>query len=197
MIQSEKLQRLNQSIDEFNRNDPHRDLVDGIPVPHELAYSERLTNWVLKLNPSASEALLIAARGQHIGRWTIPRQTYPMNRGGYLRWREELKKFHAEKLTELMRAADYRDDIIQKVRAIVLKKEIKSDPDTQTLEDALCLVFLETQFKDLKAHTSEEKMIGILRKTWGKMSSQGRQAAGELAFDPEEKRLLTAALEHL
>src|SRR3712207_3141468 len=99
-IPETRLESVLKAIDDFNRGDPQG---------RELPYAEALTRWVLALDPQASEALRIAARGQHIGRWTIPRSSYPMDRGGYLRWREALKRFHAGKVEELMRAAGYDD----------------------------------------------------------------------------------------
>src|ERR1700754_5091650 len=90
-----------QSIDDYNRQDPHHETVEGTAQPREWVYSRRLSEWVGRLAPAASEPLRIAARGQHVGRWTIPRDSYPMDRGGYLRWREDLKKFHARTVGEM------------------------------------------------------------------------------------------------
>ena len=174
-----------QAIDVFN---------DRAPQHAERPFSERVTRWVETLNPQASEPLRIAARGQHIGRWTIPRESYPMDRGGYLRWREELKKFHAKTVGELMVQAGYAPDLVARTQAIVLRKTLHADPDAQTLEDALCLVFLEFQFSDFRKKVSAEKMIDILRKSWRKMSDQGRQAALTIAYGPEEKALIEKAL---
>lgn len=181
----DRLAQVLSAIDEFNRRDPNG---------RELPYSERLTEWVLRLVPEASEPLRIAARGQHIGRWTIPRDSYPMDRGGYLRWREALKRFHAQTVGEIMGKAGYQTPEIERTRSIILKKNIASDPDAQAVEDALCLVFLTTQFDELIAKTPRDKMIGILRKTWTKMSERGRNAALALAYSEEQKRLLQAAL---
>jgi hypothetical protein len=149
---------------------------------------------VLKLVPDASEPLRIAARGQHIGRWTIPRDRYPMDRIGYLRWREDLKKFHAEKVAELMRRAGYADRLIERTRSIILKKNFKTDPEAQTIEDALCLIFLETQLTDLMHKTPADKMLVIIQKTWAKMSPQGREAALDIHFEPEAGELIRQAL---
>jgi hypothetical protein len=155
----DRLADLIDAIDRYNRQDPNIDQLDGQPLPREVAYSERLTRWVRRLNPNPSEALAIAARGQHIGRWTIPRAVYPMDRGGYLRWREDLKKFHAKTVSDLMAVAGYDESDRARVTQIILKKNIHGDPDTQTLEDALCLIFLESQFEELRQKTPDEKMI--------------------------------------
>src|SRR5437016_5945016 len=107
-----RLENVLLAIDAYNRKDPHG---------REFPYSERLTRWVLKLDPSPSEALRIAARGQHIGRWTVPRDSYPMDRIGYLRWREDLKKFHAQTVGDLMAKEKYLESEIEAVRVIILK----------------------------------------------------------------------------
>src|SRR6516225_10133101 len=82
-------------FDEENSRDPNLEETEGGAQPRELLYSKRLTEWLLRLCPEASEELRLAARCQHLCRWMIPRESYPMTRPGYLRWREELKRFHA------------------------------------------------------------------------------------------------------
>lgn len=169
-----------ERIDQLNGQDPNR---------RELLYSQRLTEWVQRLDSRASEPLRIAARGQHVERWTIPRERYEMNRGGYLRWREDLKKYHAEKVGGIMKEAGFDEASIEKTKAIIGKKNLR-DPDTQTIEDALCLVFLETQFADLRKKTPDEKMKEIIRKTWRKMSANGRTMALALDFAPGDRQLI-------
>ncbi len=191
---STRLERVLSAIDVYNKRDPNREMVDGNSRSRELVYSERLTHWVLKLSPEASELLRIVARGQHIGRWTSPRESYPMDRSGYLRWREELKRFHAKTVTELMAPAGYTPAEQERVRSMILKKNLNVDPEVQVVEDALCLLFLETQFDDLLKKTPEDKMIDIVRKTWKKMSKQGQEAAFELPFTGAQKALLEQAL---
>ena len=193
-MSSDRLDRVLARIDAANREDPTQELVDGVPTPHELAYARRLTAWVLRLRPDASEALRIAARGQHIRRWTIPRDRYERNRRGYLRWREALKAFHAEQVTQLMRDEGYEEDASARVRTLILKKQLATDPETQALEDALCLVFLETQFQDLKAKVPDATMQEVVRKTWKKMSPQGRAQALELPLTPDERSWLAQVL---
>ena len=180
----ERLSQVIQKIDAANGEDPHR---------YELPYSGWLTEWVKKLAPDASEELLIAARGQHVRRWEIPRNSYPDDRKGYLEWREALKKFHAELVAKIMREAGYSPASIEKTERIILKKNIR-DPESQVLEDALCLVFLERQFTDLRSKEPEEKMIEILRKTWRKMGEKGRAEALRLPLPGPEKALVEKAL---
>ena len=190
----EGLQKLLNRIDALNAEDPNTEVVDGVPHPRELLYARRLSAWVLRLRPEASEALRIASRGQHLRRWTIPRDRYERTRRGYLRWRETLKAFHADEVSRLMQESGYAEDAIQRVRSLILKKPIAADPEAQALEDALCLVFLETQFADLRQKTPEEKMIEVLRKTWKKMGEQGRAEALRLPLGAAEKALLARAL---
>lgn len=194
MTDAGRLQRLLDCIDQLNAEDPNRDVVEGAPQPRELIYAKRLTGWVLRLAPKASEALRIAARGQHVRRWTIPRSRYPMNRAGYLRWRETLKAFHADTIAGLMREEGYPDDAIQRVRTLMGKRQLGSDPETQTLEDALCLVFLETQFADLRRKTADEKMREVVRKTWGKMSERARAEALKLPLLEADKAYVLQAV---
>ena len=180
-------------FDDENARDPNLVIIEDTARPRELIYAQWLTDWVLRLCPEPSEALQLAARCQHICRWQIPRNSYPMTRAGYLRWREELKRFHAEKSTEILREAGYPEDIIARVRDLNLKKKFGADPECQLLEDALCLVTLQYQLGDLMDKTEPDKMITILQKTWKKMSPAARREALGLSFSDREKELLSTA----
>ena len=193
-MSTENFEKALKEIDRFNSQDPRQEIVDGIAHPQELTYSKRLTEWLLKLDPQASEALRIAARGQHIGRWTILRAEYPAGRSGYLRWRENLKVFHAEKVGGILRDVGCEEDFIQRVKFLILKNNIKEDTDAQTLEDALCLVFFETQFMDLMEKTPVDKMKNLIRKTWNKMGAKGREIALQMKLPLEEKHFLESTL---
>jgi hypothetical protein len=181
-------------FDEENRNDPNLVMVEGVAQPQELLYAERLTEWVLRLAPEASEQLLLAARSQHIRRWTVPRASYEMTRAGYLKWRADLKQFHATQSAEILTEVGYDEETSQQVRDLNLKKLLGRDADSQILEDALCLVTLQYQLADLVAKTEPGKMIEILRKTWKKMSQAAREHALALAYSDAEKRLIEQAL---
>ena|SRR5256885_44450 len=180
-----RLENVLRDIDAYNAKDPRG---------QELPYSEKLAGWVLRLNSTPSEALQIAARGQHIGRWTVPRNTYPMNRGGYLRWREDLKRFHAKTVGDIMAKEGYSEAEIEPVRQIILKKNFQANPDAQTVEDALCLVFLESQFEELHQKTPDPKMIDIIQKTWKKMSAKGKEAALAMNLPAQHLELIKKAL---
>ena len=181
-------------FDDENTRDPNTELAAGAPQPRELLYARRLTDWVLRLQPDASEALRLAARCQHLCRWEIPRANYPMDRVGYLKWRAELKKFHAHKSAEILRELGYADELVAKVHALNLKQNFPNDPDSRVLEDALCLVFLEFQFAELATRTDDDKVINALRKSWQKMTEPARQAALKLSFGAREMALIQRAL---
>ena len=181
-------------FDEENGRDPTVVVVDQVAYPQELLYAMRLTEWVVRLQPDAAEDLLLAARSQHICRWTIPRNSYEMTRAGYLRWRTDLKQFHARKTGEILREVGYDDATIVKVCDLNLKKKLGHDPECQVLEDALCLVTLQYQLADLVAKTEPAKMVAILQKTWKKMSPVARDYALKLQYSETEKRLIEKAL---
>ncbi|MCW5552593.1 MAG: DUF4202 domain-containing protein [Verrucomicrobiae bacterium] len=181
-------------IDEANRRDPNLQMVNGSPLPRELAYARWLSGWVLRLCPNASEALRLAARCQHLCRWQIPRHQYPMTRAGYLQWRTALKQFHAETAGKLLREVGYPEQVIRRVQELNLKQNFPHDPESRVLEDALCLVFLEHQLADLVLKTSEDKVVNALRKSWQKMTTAARAEALHLPYGPREKRLLELAL---
>jgi hypothetical protein len=182
-------------FDAENARDPNRETDAGQDHPREWLYAQRLTAWVLRLAPDASEALRLAARCQHLCRWESPRSSYPMTRAGYLRWRADLKKFHAEKSGAILRETGYDPETICRVQELNLKKNFPADPETRTIEDALCLVFLEFQFAALAAKTDEEKTINALQKSWGKMTDAARAEALKLTYGEREQALLQRALQ--
>ena len=107
-------------FDTENSRDPNTEIADGQSVSRELIYAQWLTDWVLKLAPDASEPLRLAARCQHICRWEIPRSSYPLDKPGYLRWRADLKKFHAEKSGKILRDVGYDEAVVQRVQELNL-----------------------------------------------------------------------------
>lgn len=181
-------------FDEANARDPNHESINGSPQPRELIYAGWLTDWLLRLCPEASEPLRLAARCQHICRWEIPRDSYPQDRAGYLRWRADLKKFHAQKAGEILREAGYDAATIQRVQELNLKKNFPNDPETRVLEDALCLVFLERQFSVLAAKSDDAKMINALQKSWKKMTPAAHAEALKLNYGPREQNLIRLAL---
>ncbi len=191
---TERLDDAIARIDAANAEDPNREFVDGAARPKEVVYAERMTGWLEKLAPEASEALRIAARAQHIERWTMPRAEFPDGREGYLRWRTTLAKFHAERTAGIIAEAGYEADVIDRVKGLLRKHRLKTDPEVQTLEDVACLVFLESYFADFSKRHDEAKVIGIVQKTWAKMSPRGHDAALALDMHDDARILVEKAL---
>lgn len=186
-----------EAFEAANAADPQiRADESGRHWPAQLLEARRLSAWVERLDPAASEALRLAAHCQHLERWTLPRSRYPEGRVGYKKWRSELARFHARRAREILLSLGYSEDVLAKVEAINLKRDIAADPDTQTMEDALCLVFLEFQLQEFAAKHAgeEEKLLRVLKKTWCKMSARARQAALELVYAPEVRGLIERAL---
>ena len=150
------------------------------PTGVELDHAVRVSEWVRRLRPDASEALLLAARAHHIRRWTVPRSSYPEGRAGYLRWRRDLHEVHADEAAKVLRAEGYDEATIARVQDIVRKRGLASDPEVQVLEDALCLVFIQTQYDELAGRLDPEKMDAVVAKTLAKMSDEGRRLAATL-----------------
>lgn len=191
---SKQLEETIERIDNANREDPNRETADGRDYPKELLYSLRMTEQLTAFAPDADEALQIAARAQHIRRWQIPRADYPKTRPGYLKWRRDLGQFHARETAGLMTDLGYDRDNIARVQDLLTKKGIKQNTDTQTLEDVICLVFLSYYLEPFAAKHDEPKLIAIIRKTWGKMSPRGQEAALQLTLPEHLKPLLHKAL---
>lgn len=183
-----------EMIDAANARDPNPETVDGEKQPKELVYGRRMSACLERLAPEASDLVRIAARAQHIERWTVPRDGYPEGKKGYHRWRTDLGRFHADRAGEIMAACGYAGPEIGKVQAMLRKKNLRSDPDTQLLEDTICVVFLENYLSGFSAKHDSEKIVDILRKTWGKMSPRGQEAALALDLSGEARRLVERAL---
>lgn len=164
-------------IDAANREDPNREIAESQEWPKELLYSERMSDMLQRFAPDADEAVQLAVRAQHIERWKTPRNSYPEGRIGYLKWRKDLYGIQAQTAAELLRQAGCADEVIARVSDMVAKKNLKSSADSQLLEDVSALVFLEHYMLDFyRRHPeyNEEKWIGIIQKTWDKMSERGR-----------------------
>ena len=189
-----RLQTALDRIDAANARDPNQVPFEGSQVPSEWLYGRRMSDWQQKLYPTADEPLRLAARAQHIRRWHIPRDHYPMDRAGYHRWRTTLYSFHAENAAAILRDVGYDEETVDRVRFLLRKERLKADPDTQALEDIICLVFLENYFAEFAPKHDEQKMIGILRRTWAKMSPVGREAALKLQLSPAAADLVARAL---
>jgi hypothetical protein len=193
-VADERFARAIAAIDAANAPDPHRILIRGADRPKELGHAELMSDWVDRLAPDASEALRLAARAHHLRRWTIPRSSYPEGRSGYLRWRRALHDQHAREVAELLAEVGYDEATIRRVQDIVRKRGLGKDPEVQVLEDALCLVFVETQLLDLAARTEPEKMVDVVKKTLVKMSPRAVELASGLDLPDEARALLDQAV---
>jgi hypothetical protein len=190
----DRLARAHARFDAENAQDPT--LIDdaGAMRPRELVQADRLEAWVRKLAPDASLALRLAARCQHLARYRIPRSNYGEGRIEYLKWRKDLARMHADLASRILREEGFDDDTIARVRAINLKQDLKSNPDAQTMEDALCLSFLEHDFVPFIPRYDDDKVVDIVRKSWRKMSRQGHDAALGLPLDGRALDLVKRAL---
>lgn len=180
-------------IDAANSEDPHRVVVDGAEYPSELVYGQRMSAMLARVYPDASEALRLATRAQHIRRWEVPRASYPMDRPGYLRWRNDLKRRHAEWAGVILARCGYDEAIVARVGALIRKENLRRDPESQALEDVAALVFLAHYAEDFAAKHASEKVASILAKTLAKMSEHGKQAAATLNLPAAVRDALEAA----
>ncbi len=194
-MNSDRFKQVIAEIDAANALDPDQQLSDNAADrPAALAYGERMSTVLERLYPDASELLKLAARAQHIQRWTIPRSNYPMDRPGYLQWRNHLKRLHADLAGDIMGRCGYNAAEIARVQSLLRKENFKRDPEGQALEDTACIVFLDYYADEFATKHDDGKMITILKKTWIKMSDTGRQAAMALSLSEKLRGLIGSAL---
>jgi hypothetical protein len=193
---TDRLQRALAAIDAANRGDPHTILVRGERRPKEQAHAELVSQWIRVLAPDASEALQLAGRAHHLRRWEIARAEYPDGREGYLRWRRALHDFHAEAAAKILAGHGYDAATAKRVSDLLHKRGLaRGDAEAQVLEDALCLVFLETQYREIAERLSGEKLLDVTAKTLRKMSARARSLALELPLDPRDVAVIERAKE--
>lgn len=181
-------------IDAENAQDPNSETYQSKSYPKELLYSDRMYKKLMEFYPDASEEVQIASKAQHICRWKIARESYPMDRVGYLKWREDLKKFHAKTTATILEKAGYESDFIARVSFLIEKKLLKKDAETQLLEDVICLVFLEFYLDPFVQKHDVEKMKNIILKTWNKMSDKGHQQALKISYSDSNLQLIKEAI---
>lgn len=182
------------AFDAINAQDPEMLDDAGVPAPRALVHARSVSDWVDRLRPEASEALRLAARAHHLRRWEHPRSNWPMTREGYLRWRAELKRIHADAAAAVLAPLGYDEATIARVGALIRRERLKLDPESQTLEDAICLAFLEHDFDRFGPQHDPAKVIAIVRKTWAKMSEAGHAAALTLTLSAYAQDIVTQAL---
>ncbi|KAL9593965.1 MAG: hypothetical protein Q9219_007287 [cf. Caloplaca sp. 3 TL-2023] len=181
-------------IDEAHAQDPNVVQSDGGDVPYELLYSNKMSGYLNRCDGNASEILHLAVRAQHLRRWEVPRNSYAMNKTGYHLWRTYLKKRQAEIARQICINSGYSSEDADRVAALIRKEDLKTNPETQTLEDVACLVFLEDQFEAFEKEHDEAKVINILRKTWVKMSDKGHKLALDIPMSNRARGLVVKAL---
>jgi hypothetical protein len=192
---SDPLTKALEAIDAAHAQDPTLVTINGQEIPYELHYAQKCTAYLSKRAPSASDPLRLAIRAQHFRRWEVPRSSYPMTRPGYHAWRTYLKKRQASLVATICTESGYSDDVAQRVASLIRKEDLKEDEETQVLEDVACLVFLDDQFEQFEKEHDEEKIVGILRKTWGKMSERGHELAMGIPMGERPLELVKKALE--
>ena len=181
-------------IDAANAADPNPVTVRGTTEPLALVHGRLAVEWVEHLQPDPPEPLLIAARAHHLRRWEVPRSTYPEGKPGYLRWRRDQKRRHATDVAEIMAAAGFDAAEIERTQALLRREQLATDAETQVLEDAACLVFIETQLAEMEPRFDHDHLIDVIRKTARKMSPAGLAAVGTIALGEREVALLGEAL---
>lgn len=191
MSDEERIERTLAAIDAANGEDPRR---EPGGEPEALVYGRRMSAALERLRPEAGAALRIAVRAQHVERWKVPRASYPEGRAGYLRWRADLGRMHAERAGEIARAVGWDEATIERVASLVQKKRLRADEEAQALEDCACLVFLEHGLDAFAREHDDEKVVDILRKTWSKMSEGARRAAEGLPLSARAQALIEKAL---
>ena len=188
---NEHLARALAKIDEIHADDPTR-TSDG--RARETIYAERMTHWLERVDPAASEALRVAVRAQHLARWRLPRDAYPEGRVGYLAWRKDAREKHAADVRAIVLDVGYDDVFAARVASLVMKKDRSRDAEAQSLEDCACLVFLELDYGDFVSKYDDAKVIDVVKKTWAKMSARARDEASTLALEGRPARLVRDAI---
>lgn len=186
----ERLRRTLERIDEENMKDPTKEAWEGSEMPCAWVYGQRMTQWLLKLQPEPSPELQIAARAQHICRWEIPRDTFPANRKGYLDWRVRMYDFHSEKTLAIMEELGWDEDAQYQVNFYLHKRCLQTNREVQFLEDAACLIFIEHHLLEFAKEHRDQKVVRIIQKTWDKMTEQGHREVYAIALPDEVHALL-------
>jgi Domain of unknown function (DUF4202) len=190
---NDRLARASASIDAANADDPTHVVVRGTAHPLAQVHGVLAAEWVLALRPDAHELVQLAARAHHLRRWAVPRSSYPEGRPGYLRWRRDQKQRHAVEVAALLAECGYDEAEIDRVGALIRREGLGTDPDTQLVEDAACLVFIETQLADIAPRFDHAHLIEVIRKTARKMSPDALAAIASIPLDDAARALLTEA----
>lgn len=194
MTHSARFAQAMAAFDAYHQRDPNTETIGGKDYPKEMLYADRMSERLSRYAPDASESVKLAARCQHIGRWEIAREKYPMDRKGYLRWRNEEKIHHAHIAENILRDCGYSADEIEPVKSLLLKKGLNSNADAQLLEDVICQVFVEYYLDDFSEKHNDDKVVDILQKTLRKMSHRAKEATKDLRASDKTRALITRAM---
>ncbi len=193
MIPTKQLEKAYASFDSYNSMDPNKEKFNGVLYSKEFLYAARMTEKLKEYAADSDEYVHLVVRCQHIGRWEIPRSSYPMNRTGYLQWRSQLALHHAQVAEKILTECGYDTDTIDKVKFLLQKKQLHQNPDTQLLEDVICLVFVQYYLEPFAALHEDEKVIDILKKTLKKISSRGIEEVLKISVSDKVKTLIQKA----
>lgn len=191
---SERYEAAVAAIDAANADDPTRIAVRGVEQPLAQVHGVLAAEWVADLHPDADETWLLAARAHHLKRWELPRSSYETGRAGYLKWKRDQRRRHADDAGALLGALGYDATTIERVQALVRRDHLATDPGSQAIEDAACLAFVETQLADVATKLDRTHLIDVLRKTAKKMSPEGAAAISRIPLGDAERALLAEAL---
>ncbi|KAF2672508.1 hypothetical protein BT63DRAFT_197889 [Microthyrium microscopicum] len=184
-----------EAIDAAHAEDPKKITKDGQEIPYELHYARKMSHYLDLRQPNASPVLRLAIRAQHLRRWEVPRDSYPLGKVGYYSWRTFLKKRQADIAQQICIDAGMSKEEAEGVAALIRKEDLKSNDETMILEDVACLVFLDDQFDDFKDEFDQDKIIAIVRKTWVKMTEKGHELALQIPMTEASKGIIGKALQ--
>ena len=182
------------AIDTANAADPTMIVVHGSSHPLALIHGQLAAEWVERLHPEAGEAWLLAARAHHLRRWEVPRADYATGKAGYLKWKRHQRLRHAADVGALLTEVEYEAEVIERVQALVRRDNLATDAGSQAVEDAACLVFIETQLAEISTKLDHDHLIDVIRKTAKKMSPEALAAVSHIPLAEAEQSLLAAAL---
>ncbi len=182
------------AIDTANAADPTSVVVRGSTHPLALVHGQIAAEWVARLHPDADETWLLAARAHHLRRWEVPRTDYAPGKAGYLKWKRDQRVRHATDVGSLLAEVEYPSDEIERVQALVRRDHLATDSGSQAVEDAACLVFIETQLADVSTKLEHDHLVDVIRKTAKKMSPVALAAVSTIPLGEHEQTLLAAAL---
>lgn len=185
------------AFDAYNNQDPNQETVGTEKLSKETLYGLRMSIWLNRYDVSAPDQVKLAARSQHIGRWEMARDSFPMNRTGYLKWRSQLAIHHSKTAGNILSNLGYEEELIDKVKFLLQKKQLRQNEETQLLEDVIFLVFVEHYLEPFAAKHTDEKVIDIIAKTLKKVTARAIETASSISVSERMERLIGEAAKTL